>query len=100
MKRPISGMVPVIPAQAGIQCGPRLRGGDKQRRTGETKNPRSSSGASSRAKSRLLLDRLDRHGVLRLGTLLAVLHVTRGGREQRVVLADAHVHAGLEGRAA
>src|SRR5262245_4966727 len=67
----------------------------------EIKKPRSSSGALwCGCASRLLLHRLDRHGGLGLGTVLRVLHVAGGLREERVVLADAHVHAGVELRAA
>src|SRR5688500_3871516 len=66
----------------------------------ETKKPRTRYGASSQPGSLLLRCRLDGDDRLALRTLLRVLHVARGSREQRVVLADAHVHAGMEARAA
>src|SRR6185503_15091304 len=48
----------------------------------------------------LLLRRLDRDRRLALRALLPVLDLARRRREQGMVLADAHVHAGMEHRAA
>src|SRR5689334_14566617 len=57
--------------------------------------------ASRTAGPLLLLGRgLDRDGGLALRPVLRVLHVARLRGEERVVLADAHVHAGMELRAA
>src|SRR4051794_2371073 len=73
------------------------------------KKPRRSSGALVRAsrggakklaREPLLLRRFDRNGRLALRTLLRVLHVAGGRREERVVLADADVDAGVKHRAA
>src|SRR6185312_8189235 len=59
-------------------------------------------GGASRTAAPLLLlgDGLDRDGGLRLRAALRVLHVSGLRREERVVLADSHVHAGMELRAA
>src|SRR5690349_17438145 len=48
----------------------------------------------------LLLGRLDRHDRLALRAVLRVLHLAGLHREEGVVLADAHVHARVEPRAA
>src|SRR5512134_198165 len=57
-------------------------------------------GALSGRKEPLGLGRLDAHGVLLLGAVLAVLHRAGHHREEGVVLADAHVLARMEPRAA
>src|SRR4051794_2136701 len=65
------------------------------------KKPRAKTGLFSLdRRSLLLLHRLDRHQVLLLGTVLRVLHVAGRRREERVVLADADVHARMKTRAA
>src|SRR3990170_3195507 len=63
------------------------------------KKPRTKTGLF-RGRRALFPDRLDRHHGLARRTVLRVLHVAGGRREQRVVLADADVHSGMEARAA
>src|SRR5258708_39944140 len=53
-------------------------------------------GALSRSEEPSGLRRLDRHRALLLGAVLGVLHLAGHEREERVVLADAHVRAWMK----
>src|SRR5690348_18413976 len=66
----------------------------------QQKSPVRRRGFSAEAEKPSGLHRLDRHGALLRGAVRVVLHVPGGLGEERVVLADAHVRAGVELRAA
>src|SRR5262245_19203902 len=82
MNRPMSGMV------RGLSLKSKARPTNEKAPYGD--------GALSRGARALLRCRLDAHGVLLGGTVLRVRHAAVDLREQRVVLADADVHAGVE----